>query len=189
MRAVAGPFLTSVSARPLSMLLLLMCTDADDLTFHDVPADGNCLFASLALSAALMDEVQADQMANAVASSAKRLRLEAMDLLCPTGEPDQDLIMSGLPASLIIEPMPGEDGAGYCQRMRQDGQWGSTAEILALTHILRREIRVHTSFGTERYGAEESERSGLHPLAIHFWNQHYRAVTSRKDTLLGKDEL
>lgn len=159
-----------------------MCTDADDLIFHDVPADGNCLFAAVALSGALTDNNPAQMQEQAVRSNAKRLRLEAVDLLCPTDDGvDPELIMSGLPASLIIEPLHGEDEPGYCRRMRRDGQWGSTAEILALSRVLRREIHVHAAFGVENYGTDEGESSGLLPLAIHFANQHYRAVTPGKN--------
>ena len=58
--------------------------------------------------------------------------------------------------------------------LRQPGQWGSTAEILALTRVLKRTIRVHTDFGVESYGDEQHE---MQPLSVHFANSHYRAVT------------
>jgi hypothetical protein len=177
------------STRSLPLFLLLMCTNArDDLRFHDVPADGNCLFASVALSSALRDNGSAQPQE--VIQGAKRLRQVAMDLLCPADDIDPELVMAGLPASLLIEPLHGEDEAGYCQRMRRDGQWGSTAEILALARVLKREIQVHTSFGSvESYGTEEGEASGLVPLAVHFANSHYRAVTVRQPPAKRKAEL
>ena len=189
MRVAASPFVMKPSTRSLPLFLLLMCTNArDDLRFHDVPADGNCLFASVALSASLTDNGSAQPQA--VIEGAKRLRQMAMDLLCPADDIDPELVMAGLPASLLIEPLHGEDEAGYCQRMRRDGQWGSTAEILALARVLKREIQVHTSFGSvESYGTEEGEASGLVPLAVHFANSHYRAVTVRQPPAKRKAEL
>ena len=46
-----------------------------------------------------------------------------------------------------MEPLGGETEADYCQRLANPGEWGSTAEILALTRVLSRPIRVHTAFG------------------------------------------
>lgn len=97
-----------------------------------------------------------------------------MDLLCPSGSPDEELVLGGLPAALLIEPLHGEDGTSYCTRLRSPGQWGSTAEVLALTKVLQRSIRVHTEFGMEQYGDESEERT---PLSVHFADSHYRAVT------------
>ena len=101
-----------------------------------------------------------------------------MDVLCPAGTPDPDLAIGGLPASLLIEPLGGENEAGYCKRMRQSGEWGSTAEILALTRLLNRPIRVHTSFGVDEYG---TEHNGAPAIAVHFENSHYRAVSKVND--------
>lgn len=157
-----------------------------ELEFHDVPSDGDCLFSAIALSAALTDGHPTPSVAD-LHDRAGELRLAALDLLCPAGSPDPDLILGGLPADLVIDPRPGETGAAYCRRMRHQGQWGSTAEILALTRVLQRPITVHAAFGPETYG--ESERSvysvdgagpgavdGHAPLAVHFENGHYRAV-------------
>ena len=142
---------------------------------------------------ALTDHVPASARARAVRTAANRLRVEANDLLCPSGLPDPELILGELPASLVIEPLRGEGERGYCTRMRQPGQWGSTAEILALTIILARPIRVYTPFGLEVYGSEkvDEETRGQHrrPLAIHFANDHYRAVTAVEDPDGPKQEL
>ena len=48
-----------------------------------------------------------------------------------------------MPVGLIIEPRPGEGGRGYCARLRRDGEWGSAAEILALTRVLGCPITVY----------------------------------------------
>ena len=50
----------------------------------------------------------------------------------------------GVPCSLLIEPLQGETPSGYCQRLRQAGQWGSAAEIMALSVHLKRPITVRT---------------------------------------------
>lgn len=151
----------SAAARTMSLAMLTM--SAAPLKFHDVPRDGNCLFSAVALSAALSDGATKPQSADA-------LRAQAMDVLCSSG----DVSLGGLPANLIIEPLGGEGEVGYCRRMRRSGEWGSTAELLALTRVLSRPIRVHTAFGAELYGADEGTAS---PLAVHYENSHYRAVT------------
>jgi len=56
----------------------------------------------------------------------------------------QSLTKEGVPCSLLIEPLQGETPSGYCQRLRQTGQWGSAAEIMALSVHLKRPITVHT---------------------------------------------
>lgn len=172
--------LCALSVRQMPLLLITMCASAGEaaLSFHDVPADGNCLFSSVALSAALTDGIPEHAHAPAVQEASKRLRSEALDCLCPSGVPDPELTLGGLPASLLIEPLNGEDEAGYCQRLRRSGQWGSTAEILALTRVLKRPINVYTQFGLETYGSDESANSARAPLSIHFHQNHYRAVTT-----------
>ena len=170
-------------ARTAATLAICACAQPSkpSLTLHDVPSDGNCLFSSVALSAALVDGDASQARARAVRNAAARLRSDTMDLLCPTGTPDPELALGGLPVTLLIEPAAGENEAGYCRRLRQPGQWGSTTEILALTKLLGRPVTVHTEFGApETYGADEAGAG----LAIHFEANHYRAVTvSRKDEL------
>ena len=164
--------------------ILLLCAGAEQqppgLQFFDVPRDGDCLFSAVALSAALTDDRPDQARARAVRSAAARLRQQALELLCPTGIPDAELILGDLPASLLIEPLGGESEATYCQRMRQPGEWGSTAELLALTRVLARPIKVYTSFGAETYGSEEA---GARSLAIHFESSHYRAVTEPEEPM------
>jgi ketosteroid isomerase-like protein len=89
-----------------------------------------------------------------------------------------------LPVSLIIEPLGGESEAGYCTRLRQGGQWGSTAEVLALTKVLQRPIRVHTPFGVEPYGDE----ADLPPLSVYYENHHYRAVVESQPPPAAEDQ-
>ena len=155
-----------------------LMSQAQQPELHDVPHDGNCLFSAAALSMAL----SADGATGAV-SDAASLRASAMDVLCPPTSSglDANLDLGGLPAPLVVERLHGESEIGYCQRMRRNGEWGTTAEILALTRVLRREIRVLTSFGVEPYGAEQSAESSLPPLFVHFANGHYRAATLRSD--------
>ena len=163
-----------------SVFLVLCAGRAEERTplrFHDVPMDGDCLFSAVALSASLTD--------GQPAQSAAALRAEAMDLLCPNGAPDPELSIGGLPASLLIEPLGGEGEAGYCERMRKAGEWGSTAELLALTRVLKRAIRVHTSFGIDEYGAEEHVDGDKAALAVHFEGSHYRAVTECAASIPG----
>jgi len=157
------------------------------LKIFDVPGDGDCLFSAVALSAALTDGLPAPS-ATELRVRAAELRIAAVTLLCPAGAPDPDLILGELPADLIIEPLPGEDGVGYCRRMRRPGQWGSLAEILVLSKVLQRPIAVHAAFGVDTYGDNPSGGAGpaeddtgrvktlRPPLAVYFQNSHYRAA-------------
>ena len=158
-----------------ALTLMLYAAQNPALVFHDVPANGDCLFSAVSLSAALIDNRPDQARARALRTSAERLRNQAMDLLCPAGSPDPELVLGGLPAELVMEPRSGEDAIGYCKRMRQPGEWGSTAELMALTRVLGRPIRVHTEFSVETYGAEQP--SAKPPLSVHFADSHYRAVT------------
>jgi hypothetical protein len=135
---------------------------------------------------ALTDGQAASSRPRAVRSAAARLRMQAMDQLCPEGVPDPELVIGGVPASVLVEPLGGETEQHYCSRMRQPGQWGSTAEILALARVLERAIHVHTSFGVHVYGADEPTSSA--PIAVHFEDSHYTAVTGEGATS-SKEEL
>ena len=176
-----------------------MCARAG-VRSYDVPADGNCLFSAVALSAALTDGRPDQSRARAVRTAAERLRSSALDVICtPQGVPDPDLTLGELPITLLIEPRSGEDGTGYCRwfscpriplgwssdllslasrRMRRQGEWGSTAELLALTQVLGRQIRVHTPFGVETYGADQN----TFPLAVKYEDPHYQAITEEPES-------
>ena len=45
------------------------------------------------------------------------------------------------------------------------GEWGSTAEVMALSRVLERPIRIHTPFGTETYGEEASNEGDADAVA------------------------
>jgi len=141
---------------------------------HEVSGDGDCLFSAIAAAEALADG-SIVPAGSALSDRAAELRSSAMDLLCPTGVPDGALTLGGLPVDLLIELQPGEDGRGYCSRLRRRGEWGSTAEILALSHVLGRPISVHTDFGEQAFG--DGEASGA--LALRFRGNHYDAVRLR----------
>ncbi len=148
------------------------------LTPIDVPGDGNCLFASIAVSHAVATTGELPSAA-AVAERARALRLQANDLLCPGGQPSEGEI-NGFPLALVMEPGPGEDGCGYCARMRRDGQWGSAAEILALTKVLRSPIAVyHMIAGAiepqemDTYGVDED---GPRLAVLYLHGTHYNAL-------------
>ena len=183
----------------------LEATDGTRLALHDVPADGDCLFSAVATSAALADGSGPPGEAE-LHATALTLRAAALRLLCPHGRPSTELEFGGLPAVLVVEPLGGEDGAGYCERMARPGEWGSIAELLALTRVLGRPIRVHLldeelvnlepptappqpvppqavparmvarALSSELYGAEEKGA----PIAVAFSANHYRAVKAHE---------
>ena len=109
---------------PLVLTLALLQQSGTALQLHEVPKDGNCLFSAVALSAALVDNLPGQTRARAVRTAAARLRVSAMNLLCPHGTPDPELSLGGLPVEVLIEPQGGESQAGYCRRLRMAGEWG-----------------------------------------------------------------
>ena len=108
---------------------------AEPFEVHDVKGGGNCLFHSLSITESWADNSKLLQSPEpAVKKRAQELREIANDFLCPNGKPSEELL-HGVPIELIINPEEGEDGPGYCARMRTDGEWGTAAEILALTIV------------------------------------------------------
>ena len=135
MFAIVPPLLFAFSALKAQLQLL------------DVPHDGDCMFTAVALSAAIVDQEPANSRARALRNAAAQLRSDALDVLCPAGYPAEvEPLASGLPASVLVEPRVTETGAEYCSRMRRAGEWGSSAELLALTRVLGRPIRVYTPY-------------------------------------------
>jgi len=107
----------------------------------DVPGDGDCLFSAVALAQALASTgaPPPGELAGLRARAAA-LRAAACDAICGT---DADHVradepagsLGGLPAALVVEASgarPGESGRAYVRRMRQAGEWGGEAELLAL---------------------------------------------------------
>ena len=142
-------------------LLFAFSALKSQLQLLDVPHDGDCMFTAIALSAAIVDQEPANSRARALRNAAAQLRSDALDVLCPAGYPAEvEPLASGLPASVLVEPRATETGAEYCSRMRRAGEWGSSAELLALTRVLGRPIRVYTPFAkpVRGMGTEGSAR-------------------------------
>jgi hypothetical protein len=114
---------------------------APPFSIQDVLGGGDCLFQSLAVAESWADRGVNLGFAGA-APRASELRKIANDFLCPGGKPSQ-ATLHGLPIEFVMEPRRGEGGCGYCRRMRRQGEWGSAAEILALTRALRRPVTVY----------------------------------------------
>jgi hypothetical protein len=144
---------------------------------QDVSPNGNCMFLALATSMAFADEgvilARGDKNADRRAANLRRL---ANDKLCPHGAPSQEVTEEGLPVSMIMEPLRRENGLGYCQRMRRDGQWGTAAELWALSKELSRPIHVWKLGGQKPLASYGGEEAGG-PLAVCYVNEnHYMAV-------------
>jgi hypothetical protein len=140
-----------------------------------VPPDGNCLFHAVGVAHAIVTG-QPQPTPSAGSRRARELRLQANDMLCPGGAPAGEL--NGFPVELIIEPIGGEGGKGYCSRLRRDGQWGSAAEILALTKSLHCPIVVHhrphgAIVEMETYGLDEP---GPKVRILYLHSSHYAAL-------------
>ena len=157
---------------------------------RDVNGGGDCLFQSVSVAESWADSgKQLDS--SEIQQRARELRLMANDFLCPDGKPSGEAL-HGVPIDLIIEPRWFEDGCGYCARMRRDGQWGSAAEILALTRVLNRPITVyHRQDGRlrplEEYGSDIAQQAMIKtptiksPLSVLYVSSvHYMALLPRK---------
>jgi len=109
----------------------------------------------------------------------------------PSGCPSTRVV-DGLPVEMIIEPLRAEGGSAYCKRMRRRGEWGTAAEILALSAVLRRPITVYRrENGTDSFavmasysrpGEPTEEALNPLPLTILYANDsHYMALLPRDD--------
>ena len=146
----------------------------------DVERNGDCLFQSIAVAEAWGDN-QALPSTSERRSRAQALRLLANDFLFPGGCFSSS-IMECLPLALIIEPQGDEDVSGYCKRLRKSGEWGTAAEILALSIVLGRSISVHrrsphkVSIELMATYGENSKGTELRVLFVE--ESHYMAVVS-----------
>ena len=166
-----------------------------------IEPDGNCLFLSIAVAASYSTYQTilpyGSQERRQVAAD---LRRAANDLLCPNGTPTEEpFTADGLPASLLIEPLLNETPSGYCSRLRKNGQWGSAAEIMAMSFYLGKPITVHTKknnaypvlqkFGInesreedqDKKDKEEKKADTLHIL--YTGSNHYSAMVRKKSKL------
>eukprot|EP01052_Picozoa_sp_SAG31_P002959 SAG31_NODE_108_length_24741_cov_6.933041_11_plen_239_part_00 len=152
--------------------------DPTQLAVVDVLPDGNCLFNAIAVSQHLNTPVNPRLLSpREVQREARKLRTAANDFLCPRGRPSKQEV-GGLPLDLIMEPRGAEGGRGYCRRLRRDGEWGSMAEIIALSEVLCCPIAVyHRRFGRielqDTYGGQQPG----HVIPIFYVNgNHYMAL-------------
>ena len=177
---------TPAAFAPESKKELISAVDSYHSQFEvlDVEGGGDCLFQSISLTESWADN--GDTLdAYGVDLRARELRVLANDFLCPDGKPSNEEL-NGLPIELIIEPINGEDGEEYCARMREDGEWGSAAEILALTQVLNRPILVYqrvysTRQGVqmkelEKYGSELEEQPKSPLSVLYVMAKHYMAL-------------
>jgi hypothetical protein len=144
---------------------------------HDVAANGNCMFLAVATAMAYADEGKTLERGDKTADrQAAELRRLANDKLCPGGAPSHAITEEGLPVSMVMEPLRGENGMGYCRRMRRDGQWGTAAELWALSQELARPIHVWKRGEQKPIASYGQDKSGP-PLAVCYVNDsHYMAV-------------
>ncbi len=143
-----------------------------------VPADGDCLFSSVAHAYMKKNRVTSRNLKR----HARNLRKMALDYICPDGHLNRAAMVDDMPLHLLIEPDESEDVHAYCERMRNSGEWGSLVEIIAMTRVLECNIRVHTRFGIENYGQGYD-----HTLDILLEDHHYSALEPcrRSDILVG----
>lgn len=140
------------------------------LNVHEVPADGDSLFNAVALAAALDNtDIRPLKKRDAMRERAPRLREQAVDLLCSAGPASlKALTIGGTAVAPLVEANQRKIGGGkaeplssYCARMRAPGEPGTLAELVALTKVLTRQIRLSTPDGPETYGESGAASKAL----------------------------
>lgn len=123
--------------------------DGQNSTFciQQVQGSGDCLFHSIAISMAFVDEqCHLDMYDPSLKSRVAELRKLAVETL--TADPNRTLHLEGdeaIVTSELIDAAASQYGVtpvAYCESMRNAGVWGGGPEILALANALERPIHV-----------------------------------------------
>lgn len=140
------------------------------LNLHKVPNDGDSLFNAVALALALEDaSIKPMKKRDAMSERAPRLREQSVDLLCYNGPASlKAMTIADVAVWPIVEANlrkldggENEPLSSYCARMRAPGEHGSLAELLAMTKVLARPIRLSTPDGTESHGVASAASKAL----------------------------
>lgn len=123
------------------------------LIIRRVNPNGNCLFLALATSESDVDELE--KSSNDIVTRAQELRSQAVKFLrvnlttqCKSGFFFQMIIQSNCLHQEQFDKTgrlrdPADTAADYCERLSNDGEWGSTVEIMALSRVLNRQIYLY----------------------------------------------
>jgi len=144
--------------RHLEQEAITRLLEARGLTLHQIPSDGDCMFAGLAHQLSL----------SGVTSSVSELRQQtATELRTNSGQYLPFLSLS-----------PGQFEA-YCTKMASTPEWGGQVELLALSSVLQRPIEVIQAEGAPVVVGEQLTASRLlltyhrHAYGL---GEHYNSV-------------
>lgn len=123
---------------------------------RQVPGDGNCLFHSLSVCLAKVENGTHFCFDNLrqLQKTSTSLREKAVDFL--TTNPKRMLFLQGkeyLRAKDLVEAAASQyavSGQEYCHTMRQNSYWGGGPEIVALCNLLQRPIHVYELTSRDR---------------------------------------
>mmetsp|Transcript_50087 Transcript_50087/g.108548 ORF Transcript_50087/g.108548 Transcript_50087/m.108548 type:complete len:300 (-) Transcript_50087:65-964(-) len=159
-KAASGP-----SARAVETERLMAKLEPLGLAVQEVPADGHCLYRSVA------DQLQRSGDA-ADFQQCRRLAAEYIRT-----HPDD-----------FMPYLPGEAGAttidAYCAQVESSSEWGGQLEITALSHACRRCVAVYSADGPPLLTGEQYAGAPL-TLAYH---RHYFGLGEHYNSLVRVDE-
>ena len=147
--------------RHLEQETITKLLDSRGLSLHEVPSDGDCMFAGLVHQLSLVGEV----------SNIDDLRHQtSTEMRSNSGQ--------YLPFLSLTPP----EFEVYCKKMASTKEWGGQVELLALTNILKRPIEVLQAEGAPMVVGEHFQASKLiltyhrHAYGL---GEHYNSVVSK----------
>ncbi|GMI06751.1 hypothetical protein TrVE_jg14357 [Triparma verrucosa] len=183
----------STTSRPPSYALLNLLRPYN-LSVQRTPKDGNCLFNAIQISLSSISSFSSQtsedppQNPSYTYSVLDDLRTETSlymsknpdnfkPFFTPSVDPDNLNIIGD------YEDLQDESFEGYCERLKRDGEWGGQMEIMALSCMLDREIKVFQELGEGLAQIQriknESHSHNLRRRSVCIWyvdDSHYEGL-------------
>lgn len=146
-----------------------------ELTFYEIPSDGNCMYA------AILHQINPKGSTSGVVQSVQQLRNMAADFM----RSHSDDFMP-----FMDEVSSQEEFIKYCNDVQRTAAWGSQLELRALSQVLRRPFEVVQAEGRqvvvgEEFVASSSSTSSEPPVLLTYHRhmfglgEHYNSVQPR----------
>eukprot|EP00930_Biecheleria_cincta_P006317 TRINITY_DN107304_c0_g1_i1.p1 TRINITY_DN107304_c0_g1~~TRINITY_DN107304_c0_g1_i1.p1 ORF type:complete len:318 (+),score=90.99 TRINITY_DN107304_c0_g1_i1:47-1000(+) len=160
-RLEAGP---SRRETELAALKIKLAKQKPPMTILEIPADGNCLYRSIAHQ---IREFRPDL--HNLKRSAEEGFFEVRALCADSLRKDSDQY------SPFAELKDGEDFLGYCERVENSADWGGELELRALADALNVHIHVFRAEASEPLILGSAAKQAGEPLRVAF-HQYYYAL-------------
>lgn len=140
----------------------------DSRVINEMAEDGNCLFRSLS-----------DQLCSDYGSKHDKIRSKVCLYLEENEESFQGFIVLEEEDDMDIDF---EDCATsyteYIDRMKQEGEWGGNAELVAAAQLFRRNITIFSAGGVFSIESGHDRNTGPDLMLSYHENSHYNSVKS-----------